>query len=70
MIPDSENVARAIFSPRMIVDGEIQPETFCLRSSIKEDYLSVMRVAIPSWIDDIKLIPQRQNRQLYGYAEI
>lgn len=70
MIPDSENVARAIFSPRMIVDGEIQPEAFRLRASISEDYLSVMRVAIPSWMDDIKLIPQRQNRQLYGYAEM
>lgn len=66
MIPDSENVAR----PRMIVDGEIQPETFRLRSSINKDYRSVMRVAIPSWMDDIKLIPQRQNRQLYGYAEM
>lgn len=70
MIADTENVARAIFSPRMIVDGEIQPEAFRLRASISEDYLSVMRVSIPTWMDDIKLIPQRQNRQLYGYAEM
>ena len=70
MIPDSENVARAIFSPRMIVEGEIQPEAFRLRASISEDYLSVMRVAFPSWMNDIKLIPKRQNRQVYGYSEM
>ncbi len=70
MIADTELVARAIFSPRMIVDGEIQPEAFRLRASISEDYLSVMRFSIPTWMDDIKLIPQRQNRHLYGYAEM
>jgi len=26
IIPDTENVARALFSPKMIVNGEIQPE--------------------------------------------
>lgn len=70
MIADSENVARAIFSPQMIIDGELQPEAFRLRASINEDYLSVMRLSIPSWLDDIKHIPQRQNRQIYGYAEM
>lgn len=48
IIPDSENVARAVFSPRMIKDGEIQPEAFRLRQSIAEDYLSVMRMSFPS----------------------
>jgi hypothetical protein len=28
MTEDIENVARAIFSPKMVVDGEIQPEAF------------------------------------------
>jgi len=70
IIPDSENVARAVFSPRMIKDGEIQPEAFRLRSSIAEDYLSVMRMSFPSWIEDIKKIPQRKNRKLYGFAEM
>jgi hypothetical protein len=70
MIPDTENVARAIFSPRMIIGDEIQPEAFRLRASINEDYLSVMRLSISSWMDDIKRIPQRQNRQLFGYAEM
>jgi hypothetical protein len=70
MIPNSENVARAIFSPKMIINGEIQPEAFRLRSTIKEEYLSVMRISIPTWIEDIKGIPQRKNRKLYGFAEL
>ena len=70
IIPDLENVARAVFSPRMIKDGEIQPEAFRLRPSIAEDYLSVMRMSFPSWIEDIKKIPQRKNRKLYGFAEM
>lgn len=70
MIEDKENVARAIFSPKMVINGEIQPEAFRLRASISEDCLSVMRMSFPSWIDDIKRIPQRKNRKLYGFAEI
>ena len=69
IIPDAENVARAIFSPKMIKDGEILPEAFRLRSSISEDYLSVMRMSVQSWVEDIKQIPQRKNRKLYGFAE-
>ena len=63
-------MARAIFSPRMIVNGELQPETFRLRSIINEEYLSVMRMSIPSWTEDIKAIPQRKNRKLFGYAKM
>lgn len=70
MITDAENVARAIFSPRMIIDGELQPAAFRLRASLNEDYLSVMRMAVSSWLNDIMLIPQREDRQLYGYAEM
>lgn len=70
IIPDAENVARAIFSPKMIKDGEILPEAFRLRSSISEDYLSVMRMSVQSWVEDIKQIPQRKNRKLYGFAEM
>ena len=69
MIDGKENVARALFSPRMIVDGILQPEAFKLRTSILEDYLSVMRMIYPSWMDDIKSIPQRKNRVLFGYAK-
>lgn len=70
MISNTENVARAIFSPKMIVNGEILPEAFRLRTSISENYLSVMRISISSWIEDIKQIPQRKNRKLYGFAEM
>ena len=70
MIADTENVARAIFSPRMIIDGELQPEAFCLRAHLNEGYLSVIRTSVTTWLDDIKLIPQGKNRQLYGYAEM
>ena len=70
MIADIEDVARAIFSPKMIVNGEIQPEAFRLRFAIGEDYLSVMRIYVPSWLDDIRSIPQRKNRRLHGFAEM
>lgn len=70
IIPDIENVARALFSPKMIKDGEILPEAFRLRPSISEEYLSVMRMSINSWIEDVKRIPQRKNRKLYGFAEM
>ena len=70
MIADLENVARAIFSPKMVINGEIQPETFRLRASISEDCISVMRMSISTWIEDIKRIPQRKNRKLYGFAEM
>ena len=46
IISDTENVARALFSPKMIKDGEILPEAFRLRPSISEEYLSVMRMSI------------------------
>lgn len=70
MISDTEQVARALFSPKMIIDGEIQPEAFRLRPTIKEEYISVMRIGIDSWKEDILKIPQRKNRILYGYAEM
>lgn len=70
MVKNKANVARAIFSPRMIVDGEIQPEAFCLRAAISEEYLSVMRMSVASWQDDIRNIPQRKNRRLFGFAEM
>ena len=70
MISDRENVARAIFSPRMVHQGHILPTAFELRAQINEEYVSVMRMSIESWKKDILLIPQRKNRKLYGYAEM
>lgn len=68
MVSDEENIARALFSPKMIYNGELQTEAFRLRESINEEYLSVVRMAISSWQEDIMHIPQRKNRLLYGYA--
>ena len=70
MVDGKENVARALFSPKMIVGGVLQPEAFKLRQSISENYLSVMRMCFPTWADDIRAIPQRKNRVLYGYAAL
>mgnify|MGYP007069921654 CR=1 FL=1 len=41
MIHDTENVARAIFSPRMIIEGEIQPEAFRLRAAIQRELIDI-----------------------------
>ena len=70
MIQDSENVARAIFSPSMIVCGLIQPEAFRLRSTFNEEYISVARMSVACWENDLWHIPQRKNRRLYGYARM
>lgn len=73
-IDDAEDVARAIFSPQMIgPDGELLLSAFALRvfkDGTTEDYVSVSRTSIESWLKDIRQIPQRRNRQLYGYAEL
>lgn len=68
MINNEENVARVIFSPRMVYKGVLQTEAFRLREHIAESYLSVLRMTIPTWQTDVMLIPQRKNRQLFGYA--
>lgn len=61
-------MARVIFSPRMVYKGVLQTEAFRLREHIAESYLSVLRMTIPTWQTDVMLIPQRLNRQLFGYA--
>lgn len=74
LLSDTENVARAIFSPQMIgPDGELMLAAFALRvfkDGTAEEYISVNRTSIDSWLDDIRQIPQRRNRVLYGYAEM
>ncbi|MBO7595946.1 MAG: hypothetical protein J6T70_02770 [Bacteroidales bacterium] len=71
-ISDNENVARAIFSPQMInSNGELLLAAFALRvfkDGGKEDYISVSRMSITTWMSDIKNIPQYTNRRLYGYS--
>ncbi len=70
MIADTDNVARAIFSPRMINNGMVLPMAFELRPSIREEYLSVMTMSVDSWMSDISKIPQYKNRRLFGYAKM
>lgn len=73
-LPDNENVARAIFSPQMIgSNGNLLLSTFALRvfkDGTKENYISVSRMSVDSWMIDIKKIPQYKNRHLYGYATL
>ena len=70
MIRNSENVARAIFEPKMIYRGEILSPAFELREHLHEDYISVFRMSIDNWQNDMAQIPQRKNRRLFGYAEM
>ena len=70
MIDNEEQVARVIFEPKMIYNGEILSPAFELRESIHEDYLSVLRMSVDRWQDDARRIPQHRNRRLYGYAQM
>lgn len=67
-IDNSEDVARVVFSPKMIFKGRLLPAAFELRGQIAEDYLSVLRTAIPSWKLEMRRIPNRKNRVAAGFA--
>lgn len=67
-IEDNEDVARVVFSPKMIYNGRLLPAAFELRGQIAEDYLSVLRTSISSWKSDMRTIPNRKNRTAVGYA--
>lgn len=67
-IEDSEDVARVIFSPKMIYNGKLLPAAFELRGQISEDYLSVLRTSIPSWKTEMQMVPNRKSRTAVGYA--
>ena len=64
---NTENCARAIFSPLMIDEkGNISRSAFALRHN--EDYISVCQMSVASWADDMKAIPENEQRRFYGYA--
>ena len=66
---NEENVARAIFLPEMMEDGGvISYSAFTLRHN--ESYFSVARMAVDSWLEDIKRIPQNDTRILGGYCRM
>lgn len=67
MIANDSDVARAVFSPQMVnVTGIITRAAFSLRHN--EDYISVCQMNIDSWLDDLKSIPQSNERKMAGYA--
>lgn len=67
-ILDSELVARVIFPPQMILDGTVMPAAFVLRPTINEEYLSVLRIAVPSFNQDMKKLLYGRKRLFYGFA--
>lgn len=68
IVADNELVARVIFPPQMIQGGHITPAAFILRPSINEEYLSVLRISVPTFNQDIKSIIYGKKRSFYGYA--
>lgn len=70
MIDNKEDVARVIFSPKMIHNGILLPAAFELRSQFKEDYLSVLRMSISTWKQEMLLIPNRRNRTAVAYSSL
>ena len=66
---DTEFVARAIFLPAMLdSNGNVSLVAFTLRHT--EDYFSVARMTVESWMDDLKRIPTSATRQLGGYCKM
>ncbi|MBQ3691512.1 MAG: hypothetical protein II937_16815 [Bacteroidales bacterium] len=66
-LSDNEDVVRAIFSPLMIDEnGNLSRAAFSLRHN--EDYISVCRTSVPTWLEDVHSIPENENRKLFGYC--
>ena len=66
---DTEFVARAIFLPAMLdSNGNVSLAAFTLRHN--EGYISVARMAIEGWLDDIMRISTTPMRQLGGYCKM
>ena len=65
----AEHVARAIFLPGMLdSNGNVSLAAFSIRHN--EDYISVARMAVTSWLEDIRRIPTLPTRQLGGYCKL
>lgn len=67
-IDNIEDVARIIFSPKMIYNGKLLPAAFELRGQILEDYLSVLRTSIPTWKSEMQMIPNRKIERLLAMS--
>lgn len=69
-INDEENIARVVFSPMMVEDGDVSPTAFNLRDLKKpEEYISVFRhdYLVPT-IKNVSMIHPPENNTIYGYA--
>lgn len=69
-ISNDEDIARVVFSPSMVEDGEISPSAFFLRDlRIPEDYVSVFRhnYIVPT-LENVSMIHPPKDNSIYGYA--
>lgn len=69
-INDEENIARVVFSPLMVEDGDVSPSAFFLRDlKPPEDYVSVFRHNyIEPTIENVSMIHPPKGNSIYGYA--
>lgn len=69
-INNEENIARVVFSPLMVEDGEVSPSAFFLRDlKSPEDYVSVFRHNyIEPTIENVSMIHPPKGNSIYGYA--
>jgi hypothetical protein len=73
-VPESEEVARILFSPSMVSEGRISRNAFFLErlsSGRWEDYLSVWRTLykLPSR-ENVTFPPRKAGDEAYGYATL
>lgn len=69
-ISDDEHIARVVFSPSMVEDGEVSPSAFFLRNlRTPEDYVSVFRHDyIEPTLENVSMIHPPKDNSIYGYA--
>lgn len=69
-INDEENIARVVFSPLMVEDGDVSPSAFFLRDlKPPEDYVSVFRHNyMEPTIENVSMIHPPKGNSIYGYA--
>lgn len=69
-VTNEEDIARVVFSPLMVEDGEVSPSAFQLRDLHKpEDYVSVIRhnYLVPS-LENIPVKHPPKGNTIFGYA--
>lgn len=74
LVANEENVARIIYTPSMIFEGELSHTAFLLvtlPSGSPESYLSVWRTKIKTPTrKNVKFPPRKANDILHGFAEL